>query len=84
MPPFEPTQFHDHGPVPVKIVTLPALQRALKGGVDENDPPLSDPHAPLTGEMATVAVKGALETKHEESMAKPVPQLLGAVPVLLV
>ena len=47
-PPPDPSQFHDHGPVPLKLATVPALHRpAVVDVSDWNMPPLSGPQVPL-------------------------------------
>ena len=47
-PPFEPTQFHVHGPEPATDDAAPAVQRLVEG-LDDIVVPFADPHAPLTG-----------------------------------
>ena len=48
VPPFDPVQFHDHGPLPLTAVDVPPLQRLVLGS-DVNVPPLDDPQIPFTG-----------------------------------
>lgn len=48
VPPYDPVQFHDQGPLPVTDVDEPALQR-LVAGADVNVPLFDVPQTPLTG-----------------------------------
>ena len=43
VPPFNPVQLHVHGPLPLTVVGVPALQRFVEGA-DVNVPPFDDPH----------------------------------------
>src|SRR6185369_8345549 len=50
VPPPEPAQVHDQGPVPVKLLTVPEVQLfAVPEANVSNDEPLLLPHTPLTG-----------------------------------
>ena len=53
-PPFEPTQVHTHGPVPLTVVGVPELQRLV--GVDVSVALLSEPQTPFIGFRLNVAV----------------------------
>ena len=48
VPPFEPPQFHVHGPEPDTDDAVPAEQR-LAEGLDDAVMPFADPHTPLAG-----------------------------------
>ncbi len=48
VPPLDPVQLHVHGPVPLTVVAVPALQRLVVGAVVKV-PPLDEPHTPFTG-----------------------------------
>ena len=48
VPPLLPAQLHDHGPLPVTLDAVPALQR-FAVGVLVRSAPFEDPHAPFTG-----------------------------------
>ena len=54
-PPFDPEQLHVHGPLPLTVVAVPALQR-LVAGAEVNVPPFDEPHAPAIGFAVNVAV----------------------------
>ncbi len=57
LPPLLPEQVQVHGPLPLKSVTVPALQRFGSLDVSEvNEAPLALPQAPLTGSAVNVAV----------------------------
>jgi hypothetical protein len=47
VPPPLPAQLHDHGPLPLIVEAVPALQR-LAVGAPLSLPPFEEPHAPLT------------------------------------
>ena len=46
VPPFDPVQFHDHGPLPLTAVDVPALQRLVLGS-DVKVPPFDEPQTPF-------------------------------------
>ena len=48
LPPPEPAQLHDHGPVPATDDDTPAEQR-LADGADDTATPFAEPQVPLTG-----------------------------------
>ena len=54
VPPFSPLHIQVHGPLPVTVEGVPALQRFAMGVVVKV-PPLLPPHAPLTGVNVNVA-----------------------------
>jgi hypothetical protein len=47
LPPLLPAQLHDHGPLPLTVDAVPAVQRFAVGAV-LSLPPSEEPHAPLT------------------------------------
>ncbi len=51
MPPPEPAQLQNHGPLPVSAEAAPALQRFVFGGTFVTAP-LAEPHWPLTAAAA--------------------------------
>ena len=48
VPPLLPLQLQDHGPLPLTVVAVPALQRFVDGAL-VTVTPLAAPHVPLTG-----------------------------------
>ena len=49
VPPFDPAQLHDHGPLPLTDEAVPGLQRLLAGALEKVSP-LELPQAPLAGD----------------------------------
>jgi hypothetical protein len=47
LPPLLPAQLHDHGPVPLTVDAVPAVQRLVVGLVPTVNP-FDEPHTPLT------------------------------------
>ena len=47
VPPLLPPQLHDHGPLPLTVDAVPALQRLAVGAL-VSLPPFEEPHVPLT------------------------------------
>jgi hypothetical protein len=79
-PPFDPLQAQVHGPVPLTVVAVPAVQRFPVGAV-ETATPFAEPQTPLTGEALC---SGAL---HEEFVPPLLPlhvQAQGPAPVTVV
>jgi len=61
VPPLLPAQLHDHGPLPLTVDAVPALQRLAVGALVRL-PPFEEPHVPLTlapplEEVVSVAYK---------------------------
>ena len=54
VPPFDPVQLHDQGPLPLNEVDDPKLQR-LVVGADVNVPPFDVPQVPFMGFVVNVA-----------------------------
>ena len=48
LPPLLPAQLHDHGPLPLTVEAVPAVQRLAVGAV-LTVAPFEQPHAPFTG-----------------------------------
>ena len=48
VPPLAPAQLHAHGPLPLTVDAVPALQRLAVGAL-LSVPPFEAPHAPFTG-----------------------------------
>ena len=55
LPPLLPAQLHAHGPLPLTLELVPAVQRFAVGAV-LTDAPFALPHAPFTGCAATALV----------------------------
>src|SRR5512135_13995 len=83
-PPFDPAQVQVHGPLPLTVLALPALQRLLVGAVVKV-PPLDEPHWPLTGGLAIFAEQLAVEPPFDPAQVQvhgPVPLTVLALPAL--
>ena len=86
LPPLLPAQLHDHGPLPLTVDAVPALQR-LAVGAALTVPPFEEPHAPFTGgaEATFVAEQVAVVPPllpaqlHDHG---PLPLTVDAVPAL--
>jgi len=55
VPPPEPAQLHDHGPLPVTVDPVPALQRLVVGALVRSAP-FEEPHVPLTAVAGSASV----------------------------
>jgi hypothetical protein len=60
VPPFAPMHVHAHGPVPVTVDGVPALQRFVVGA-EVNVPPLEEPQAPFVTAVLNVAATDMFE-----------------------
>ena len=85
LPPLLPAQLHAHGPLPLTVDAVPAVQRFAVGAV-LTDAPFEEPHAPFTGartafDAEQVAVVPPLlpAQLHDHG---PLPLTVDAVPVL--
>ena len=83
VPPLEPAQLHDHGPLPLTAEAVPALQRLAVGALVRLAP-FEEPHAPLTedggcrgGRQRGVERPGGGRTTRGEAL-----NLLGRLPNL--
>jgi hypothetical protein len=54
VPPFDPMQPHDHGPLPLTVVADPELHRPVVGAVVKI-PLFDDPHTPFIALVVKVA-----------------------------
>jgi hypothetical protein len=80
-PPLAPEQLQSHGPVPVTVEAVPALQRLVVGALVRVEL-FDEPHAPLISSKAEqLAVEPPLAPKQLQSHG-PVPVTVEAVPVL--
>jgi hypothetical protein len=61
VPPPLPAQVHAHGPLPLTVDAVPALQRGAVGALVRL-PPFEGPHAPVTAEEAACAESGNTST----------------------
>ena len=85
-PPLLPAQLHDHGPLPLTVEAVPAVQRFAVGAV-LTVAPFELPHAPFTGcaEATFVAEQVAVVPPplpaqlHDQG---PLPLTVEAVPAL--
>ena len=56
VPPLDPMQPHDHGPLPLTVVADPELHRPVVGAVVKI-PLFADPHTPFTAVVPDAVVK---------------------------
>jgi len=56
VPPFSPLQVHFHGPVPLMVEAVPALQGVPAAGFDASVAPPEEPHTPLIGGFTSLKV----------------------------
>jgi hypothetical protein len=86
VPPLLPAQLHDHGPLPLTVDAVPAVQRLAVGALVRL-PPFEEPHAPFTGcaeatffaEQAAVVPPLLPAQLHDHG---PLPAMVDAVPAL--
>ena len=84
LPPLLPAQVHDHGPLPLTVDAVPAVQRLAVGAV-LTDAPFEEPHAPFTGgggssaEQVAVVPPPLPAQLHDHG---PLPLTVDAVPVV--
>ena len=55
-PPLDPVHDQFHGPVPVKLIALPALHKLAPDGAELNVCPLALPHTPLINGAGATAL----------------------------
>jgi hypothetical protein len=82
VPPAEPAQLHDHGPLPLTADAVPGLQRLVVGALAKL-PPFEEPHAPLTADEG--APHSAVEPPllpAQNQVHGPLPLTADAVPGL--
>ena len=84
-PPFDPAQLQFHGPLPLTLEAVPALQRLRVGALPVGTP-FAEPHWPFTGAEASfsaeqVAVVPPLLPAHVHDHG-PLPVTVDAVPAL--
>ena len=81
LPPLLPAQLHAHGPMPLTVEAVPAVQRFAVGAV-LTDAPFALPHAPFVSSKAEqLAVVPPLEPAQVQ-LQGPLPLTLEAVPAL--
>src|ERR1700730_4764436 len=79
-PPFDPLQAQVHGPVPLTVVAVPAVQRFPVGAV-ETATPFAEPQTPSTGEALC---SGALHEEFDPPLLPLHAQAQGPAPVTVV
>ena len=80
-PPPDPAQDQPHGPVPVRAVAVPALQRFEVGALKKFCP-FAEPQAPFTIELAEQFAVDPPIDPAQVQLHGPVPVTADAVPVL--
>ena len=80
VPPLEPAQVHNHGPVPWTVVEVPVEHRLIVG-VEEAVVPFADPQAPLTGEGGVTTVLFAEQVAVVPLLEPAQDQVKGPVPL---
>lgn len=84
LPPFDPVQFHAHGPLPVRVDAVPVPQRFVVGGV-LTGMPFAAPQEPFTVCCASGAAQEAVPPPFDPAHLQlhgPVPATAELVPAL--
>jgi hypothetical protein len=79
VPPFDPSQVQFHGPLPVTLEVLPALQRFDVGAFSKLSP-FADPHAPFTSRLAEQLALEPPFTPSQVHFHAPFPVTVETIP----